>query len=162
MDLSVLVPDLQELVMFFAWNVPMKAVRKSLSLILELKKRNVPWFFLRTNVWSWHYHRKMISPTIVFAPLEYFGGHAGDLVNFDVLYYFLYTLDFRQREVRMFGTRTSWIRNLGTNWRTIFAFSEFYKLLFHCKGQILKKGRDIYMIEAELTRLGNTEAGYVS
>ena len=69
--------DLQDLVMLFAWNVPMRSVKNTFAVLSELESMDVPWFFLRGRVWSWHYHRHMPSPTIIFMPLEYFSGSGG-------------------------------------------------------------------------------------
>ena len=158
MKFSDFCTDLQDLVMLFAWNVPMSAVDNTFAVLSELKSMDVPWFFLRGRVWSWHYHKHLPSPTIIFMPLEYFSGNASDLINHDVVYYFLFSLDFRKQDVKIFGPRTQWVRNISENWRTIGPFAEFYRLLLHCKGRLLKKAdSDIFFLEAELCEQANRD-----
>jgi len=72
---------LQDLVMRYAYNMPVDAVRKEVRRILEVKHMGLPFFLFRTKVWSWEFSCFLPSPLRVFTPIARYGGYYGDLVD---------------------------------------------------------------------------------
>ena len=139
LNLSILPPELQEIVMMYTYNLPLKSVKRSLDTIMYILDMKLPFFFLKRNIWSWHYHAFLPNPCRVFLPIEYFTGNYIDIFEDDTLYSLLLGLDFRRREVRKFGSRNLWMRRLCTCWKAVESFSSYYKMLLRTKTPILKK-----------------------
>ena len=146
MKLSVLPAVLQDLVMLFCFNLPKADVLKGVDMILDIKDMGLPFFFFRDKVWSWEYARFLPSPLKVFTPIEYYGGYYRDLFDDDCTYYLLLCLDFRRRNVRMFGNREAWYNRFASTWRTVEPFAAFYKMLLRTKQPVLKTKSPLLML----------------
>ena len=57
LKLGVLPEVLQNLVLEFAFNLPKQAIVDSLRIILGIIDMDLPFFFFRDKIWSWHYRR---------------------------------------------------------------------------------------------------------
>lgn len=133
-------PDvLQDLVYMFAWNLPKMQVHVSLNTYLEIKKWNLPFWFLQKRIWSWHYNRYLKNPLETFMPIEYYGGKFRDIFNDDSVYCFLIALDFRMKNVRAFGSRRLWELRLLDSWRAMDSLAAFYKMIMRSKTRVLRK-----------------------
>ena len=145
---------LQDLVMRYAYNMPVDAVRKEVRRILEVKHMGLPFFLFRTKVWSWEFSCFLPSPLRVFTPIARYGGYYGDLVDEDVVYYLLLCLDFRRRNVRMFGTREEWYRRLEFSWEAIGPFAAYYKMLLRSGTRVLKKCSRLWVPQHYISAAG--------
>jgi len=133
-------PDvLQDLVCMFAWNIPKKQIQPSLDIYAEINTWRLPFWFLHKRVWSWHYRNYMNTPLKEFSPIEYFSGEYRQLFNQNAVYSLLIGLDFRLKNVRLFGNRTRWETRILQDWRVMESLSSFYKMLLHSKRRVLRK-----------------------
>lgn len=140
-NLSFLPPELVDLVCMFAYNLPHAAVVKSANEMCCILDMNMPFFFFRKRIWCWQYAKYLTNPLSRFLPIEYFGGRYTSLFDEDVMYYFLLSLDFRRRKVKVFGSRTRWLDRFLSSWRTFEPFGAYYKMLMRSKTQVLKTRR---------------------
>jgi hypothetical protein len=138
MKISVLPTVLQDLVMLFCFNLPKEDVLRGVDMILDIKDMGLPFFFFRERIWSWEFSRFLPNPLKVFLPIEYYGGLYRDLFDDDCTYYLLLCLDFRRRNVRMFGNREAWHDRFASTWRAVEPFAAFYKMLLRTKQPVLK------------------------
>ena len=130
---------LEDLVYKFAWNMPKEDVQRSLCTYIEIKEWKLPFWFFHNRIWSWHYNRYLDNPLDKFEPIEYYGGRFRELFNDDAVYCFLIGLDFRMKNVRMFGPRRLWEARLLNSWRVMDALSTFYKMLMRSKTRVLRQ-----------------------
>ena len=70
---------LQELVFQFAYNMPRDDVLRSLETILSIINMELPFFFFREKIWSWHYNEFLTNPVRTFLPIEYYNGRYCEL-----------------------------------------------------------------------------------
>jgi len=103
--LSSLPDVLQDLVLQFAFNMPKDQVLGSLRVIMDIVDMKLPFFFFRQKIWSWHCKNFLPNPVFDFMPIEYYNGRYNELFDDDALFMLLLGLDFRRRNVRMFGSR---------------------------------------------------------
>ena len=136
---------LQDLVLQFAYNMPREQVLDSLEVILDIKAMQLPFFFFKELIWSWHYASFLPNPIHCFTPIAYFGGTYLDLFDNDAFFCFLIGLDFRRKNVRCFGSRIHWLDRLCTTWKSVRPFSYFFKMLLRSETQIMKKRHSIVM-----------------
>ena len=54
--------DLQDIVLFFAFNMPKSQVLESLRIVLDIQDMRLPFFFFRQKIWSWHYNVFLPNP----------------------------------------------------------------------------------------------------
>ena len=128
---------LQDLVYMFAWNLPKDQVQHSLRVYMEIETWKLPfWFF---NKWSWHYNRYLNNPLKTFMPIEYYGGKYRELFNEDAVYCFFLGLDFRMKNVRLFGNRRLWEMRILESWRVMDSVASFYRMLMRSKTRVLRK-----------------------
>ena len=133
-------PDvLQDLVYMFAFNLPKRSVQTSLETVLEIASWNLPFFFFRNKIWSWHWKVFLPTPLKVFIPIEYYGGSFRELFDDDAIYCFLLGLDFRMRNVRIFGNRQKWENRILSSWRVMDSLAAFYWMLMRSKTRVLRK-----------------------
>ena len=132
-------PELLNIVVLFAYGVPLEAVKHSLTLYSEIKNMSLPFFFYRDIVWDWDSRKFLKNPMVSFEPIEAFGGIVGHLFDEDAMYCFLLGLDFRRRIVRMFGTRERWLHRLSTNWCAVEPFAAYYRMVMRSSDNLLKK-----------------------
>ena len=137
-NLSVLPDVLQDLVIDFAFNLPKDDVLESLRVILGIVDMDLPFFFLKESIWSWHYARFLPNPVYSFMPIHYYNGRYSELFDDDALCCLLLGLDFRRRNVRMFGSRQRWLDRIVTCWRSVEPLSAFFKMLLRSKTPIMK------------------------
>lgn len=138
LKLSVLPVVLQDIVIDYAFNVPKQAFLDSLDIILSIVDMKLPFFFFRPRIWSWHYSRFLPNPCFSFMPIEYYNGLYSELFDDDALYCLLLSLDFRRKNVRLFGSRQRWLSRILNSWRAIEPFAAFYKMLMRSKTTIMK------------------------
>jgi len=131
--------DLQQLVYMFAFNLPKSAVQGSLHTVMEISRWNLPFFFFREKIWSWHWKEFLPSPLKVFTPIEYYGGSFRELFDDDAIYCFLLGLDFRMRNVRKFGNRRVWEDRILTSWRVMDSLAAYYWMIMRSKTRVLRK-----------------------
>ena len=137
--LSVLPDVLQDLVLDFAFNLPKHDVLESLEVILGIIDMNLPFFFFRESIWSWHYARFLPNPVYSFMPIHYYNGVYSELFDDDALCCLLLGLDFRRRNVKMFGSRQRWLDRIIRCWRCVEPFAAFFKMLLRSKTPIMKQ-----------------------
>ena len=130
---------LQDLVLLFAYNMPKQAIARSLTTLISINEMDLPFFFFRDKIWSWHFHRFLPNPVRVFMPIEYYNGLYNELFDSDAMYCLLLGLDFRRKNVRMFGSREQWLHRILNCWRVVEPFAAFYKMLMRSEGPIMKK-----------------------
>ena len=130
---------LQDLVFLFAFNMGKEETLCSLRTIWEIQQMKLPFFFFRTKIWSWHYKTFLENPCSCFMPIEYFNGRYNDIFDEDALYCFLLGLDFRRRNVKLFGSRRFWEKKLVKSWRSVEALSAYYKMLCRSKTKVFRK-----------------------
>ena len=130
---------LQELVFQFAWNMPRDDVLRSLETILQIIDMELPFFFFREKIWSWHYNMFLPNPVFSFMPIEYYNGRFCELFDDDALYCLLLALDFRRRNVKMFGSRQRWLDRIVSSWRCVEPFAAFYKMLMRSNTRVMKQ-----------------------
>ena len=136
--LSILPDVLQDLVIQFAFDMPKEQVLDSLEIILDIISMQLPFFFFRPKIWSWHYNNFLPNPIFSFMPIEYYNGLYSELFDDDALYCLLLGLDFRRKNVRMFGTRQQWLNRIVSSWRSIEPFAAYYKMLLRSRTPIMK------------------------
>ena len=136
--LTVLPLVLQELVLDFAFNLPLDAVLKSLHTVLSIVEMELPFFFFREKIWSWHYNMFLPNPVFSFMPIEYYNGRFCELFDDDALYCLLLALDFRRRK-KMFGSRQRWLDRIVSSWRCVEPFAAFYKMLMRSNTRVMKQ-----------------------
>ena len=137
-------PDvLQDLVLMFAFNVPKSQVVESLDVILSIIDMDLPFFFFRTKIWSWHYNRYLPNPVFRFMPIEYYNGRYSEIFDDDAMFCLLIGLDFRRKNVRMFGSRQKWLDRIVTTWRCVEPFAAYYRMLLRTDAPIMKKARPL-------------------
>ena len=139
LKLGVLPEVLQNLVLEFAFNLPKQAIVDSLRIILGIIDMALPFFFFRDKIWSWHYRRWLPSPLVSFMPIEYYNHEYGELFDDDALYCLLLSLDFRRKNVRMFGSRQRWLDRIVMSWRSVEPFAAFYRMLMRSRTPIMKR-----------------------
>ena len=64
LSLSVLPDVLQDLVLMYTYNLPKKQIMKSLRVILDIAEMQLPFFFLKERIWSWHYEKFLPNPLV--------------------------------------------------------------------------------------------------
>jgi len=143
LQLTILPDVLQDIVLLYAYNVPKEAVLRSVNTLLDIKDMQLPFFFLKEKIWSWELQRFLPNPLIEFMPIEYYDSKFGEIFHKDCMYCFLLGLDFRRRNVRLFGTREAWFNRICSSWRTVEPFSAYYKMLLRSKSRISKKRRHL-------------------
>ena len=139
LKLSVLPVVLQDIVIDYAFNVPKHSFLDSLDIILSIVDMKLPFFFFRPRIWSWHYSRFLPNPIFSFMPIEYYNGLYSELFDDDALYCLLLSLDFRRKNVKLFGSRQRWLSRILNSWRAIEPFAAYYKMLLRAKTPIMKK-----------------------
>jgi len=139
LKLSVLPDVLEQLVLDFAFNLPKQAICDSLDIILSIVEMDLPFFFFRPKIWSWEFAKFLPNPVFVFMPIEYYNGLYSELFDDDALYCLLLALDFRRKNVKMFGTRQRWLNRILWSWRTIEPFAAYYKMLLRSRTPIMKQ-----------------------
>ena len=144
--LTVLPLVLQEMVMDFAFNIPMHAVLKSLQTVLCIIEMNLPFFFFREKIWSWHYNMFLPNPVFSFMPIEYYNGRFCELFDDDALYCLLLALDFRRKNVKMFGSRQRWLDRIVNSWRCVEPFAAYYKMLMRSNTRVMKLRGPLYTL----------------
>ena len=72
LKLDVLPPDLQDIVLSFAFNLKKRQVVQSLTVFLEIIEMELPFFFFRQRIWSWYYKKYLPNPIFVFLPIEFY------------------------------------------------------------------------------------------
>lgn len=137
--LSVLPDVLQELVLWYAFDLPKSQIMKSLDTILHIKDMKLPFFFFRPKIWSWHLNAFLPNPVFRFMPIEYYNGRYCELFDDDALYCLLLGLDFRRKSVRMFGSRQTWLDRIITSWRCVEPFAAYYRMLLRTRDPIRRK-----------------------
>ena len=137
--LSVLPAVLQDVVLQFAFNMPRDKILTSLAVVLDIVDMNLPFFFFRKKIWSWHYNIFLPNPVFSFMPIDYYNGRYCELFNDDALYCFLLGLDFRRKNVKMFGSRQTWLNRIVTSWRCVEPLAGFYRMLLRSRTPIMKK-----------------------
>jgi len=137
--LSSLPDVLQDLVLQFAFNLPRDQVLRSLQIILDIVDMKLPFFFFREKIWSWHCRKFLPNPVVSFMPIEYYNSRYNELFDDDALFCLLLGLDFRRRNVRLFGSRQKWLNRIVTSWRCVEPLAAYYRMLMRTPGQIMKK-----------------------
>jgi len=137
--LSILPDVLQDIVLDFAFNLPRDAVLRSLNVILDILDMRLPFFFFRNKIWSWQYNVFLPNPVHTFMPIEYYNGRFCELFDDDALYCLLLGLDFRRRNVKMFGTRQTWLNRIVSSWRCVEPLAAYYRMLLRTRNPIMKK-----------------------
>ena len=137
--LSSLPDVLQDLVLQFAFNLPKDQVLRSLQIILDIVDMKLPFFFFREKIWSWHCKHFLPNPVFDFMPIEYYNGRYNELFDDDAMFCLLLGLDFRRRNVRMFGSRQKWLNRIVTSWRCVEPLAAYYRMLMRSRGPIMKK-----------------------
>ena len=66
-------------------------------------------------------------------------GVIGELFDDDALYVFLLSLDFRRKNVKMFGARQVWLNRIVTSWRCVEPLAAYYRMLLRSRRPIMKK-----------------------
>jgi hypothetical protein len=138
LKLSVLPAVLEQIVIDYAFNLPKVQVLDSLNIILSIREMNLPFFFFRPKIWSWEFAKFLPNPVFSFMPIEYYNGLYSELFDDDALYCLLLGLDFRRKNVRMFGTREQWLNRIVSSWRSIEPFAAYYKMLLRSRTPIMK------------------------
>ena len=138
-NFSVLPSVLQDLVLDFAFNLPKTDVLESLNVILSIIDMDLPFFFFRESIWSWHYNKFLPNPVFSFMPIHYYNGIYSELFDDDALCCLLLGLDFRRRNVRMFGSRQRWLDRIIQCWRCVEPFAAYFKMLLRSKTPIMKQ-----------------------
>ena len=141
--INVLPDVLQDLVFSFAFNLPKDDVLDSLDVILGIIDMDLPFFFFRESIWSWHYAKFLPNPIFSFMPINYYGGAYGDLFDEDAMCCLLLGLDFRRKNVRMFGSRQRWLDRIIRCWRCVEPLAAFFKMLLRSKTPIMKQRNQI-------------------
>ena len=134
--LSSLPDVLQDLVLEFAFNLPKDQVLGSLQVILDMK---LPFFFFREKIWSWEWKHFLPNPVFSFFPIEYYNGRFDELFDDDAMFCLLLGLDFRRRNVRLFGSRQKWLNRIVTSWRCVEPLAAYYRMLLRTRTPIMKK-----------------------
>ena len=133
-------PDvLQDLVIEFAFDMPKEQVLDSLEIILDIISMQLPFFFFRPKIWSWHYNNFLPNPIFSFMPIEYYNGRFDDLFDDDAMFCLLLGLDFRRKNVRLFGSRQKWLDRIITSWRCVEPLAAYYRMLLKTRTPIMKK-----------------------
>ena len=138
-NFSVLPSVLQDLVLDFAFNLPKTDVLESLDVILSIIDMDLPFFFFRESIWSWHYNKFLPNAVFSFMPIHYYNGIYSELFDDDALCCLLLGLDFRRRNVRMFGSRQRWLDRIIRCWRCVEPFAAYFKMLLRSKTPIMKQ-----------------------
>ena len=138
-NFSVLPSVLQDLVLDFAFNLPKTDVLESLNVILSIIDMDLPFFFFRESIWSWHYNKFLPNPVFSFMQIHYYNGIYSELFDDDALCCLLLGLDFRRRNVRMFGSRQRWLDRIIQCWRCVEPFAAYFKMLLRSKTPIMKQ-----------------------
>ena len=139
LKLSGLPAVLEQLVIDYAFNLPKTQVLDSLNIIMSIREMHLPFFFFRESIWSWHYARFLPNPVYSFMPIHYYNGVYCGVVDDDALCCLLLGLDFRRRNVKMFGSRQRWLDRIITCWRCVEPFAAFFKMLLRSKTPIMKQ-----------------------
>ena len=133
-------PDvLQDLVLQFAFNLPKDQVLGSLQIILDIIDMQLPLFFFREKIWSWNCKHFLPNPVFSFLPIEYYNGRFCELFDDDAMFCLLLGLDFRRRNVRMFGSRQKWLNRIVTSWRCVEPLAAYFRMLMRTRTPIMKK-----------------------
>ena len=133
-------PDvLQDLVLQFAFNLPKRDVKMSLNIMLDIIDMQLPFFFFREKIWSWHYHCWMPNPILEFMPIEYYNGRFADMFDDDAMFCLLLGLDFRRKNVKLFGSRQTWLDRIVSSWRCVEPLAAYYRMLLRSPTPIMKK-----------------------
>ena len=114
-------------------------VLESLNVILSIIDMDLPFFFFRESIWSWHYNKFLPNPVFSFMPIHYYNGIYSELFDDDALCCLLLGLDFRRRNVRMFGSRQRWLDRIIQCWRCVEPFAAYFKMLLRSKTPIMKQ-----------------------
>ena len=139
LKLSILPDVLQEIVVDYAYSMSRVQVLKSLQTILDIVDMELPFFFLREKIWSWHWNCFLPNPVVVFEPIEFYNGRYCELFDDDALYCLLLGLDFRRKNVKLFGSRQKWLNRIVTSWRCVEPLAAFYRMLLRSHTPIMKK-----------------------
>ena len=139
LKLSLLPDVLQDLVLGFAFNLPKPVIMKSLQVFLDILDMELPFFFFREKIWSWHYNRFLPNPVFVYMPIEYYNGRYCELFDDDAMFCLLLGLDFRRKNVRMFGSRQAWLDRVVTSWRCVEPLAAYFRMLLRTRSPIMKK-----------------------
>ena len=130
---------LEDLVYMFAWNLPKKPVQASLITYSEIKEWELPFWFFHDRIWSWHYNQFLPNPVFSFMPIEYYNGRFCELFDDDAMFCLLLGLDFRRKNVRMFGSRQAWLDRVVTSWRCVEPLAAYFRMLLRTRSPIMKK-----------------------
>ena len=135
----VLPPVLVDIVLNYAFGVSKQQIRETLRVVDTIKAMDLPFFMLKSKLWSWNEKKFVPNITKSFVPLIEFGNDVNSLFDYDACYCFLLSLDFRKRIIRTFGTRDQWLERLMHNWLSFEPFAGFYKMVLHLDNTVLKK-----------------------
>jgi len=139
LKLTILPDVLQDLVLQFAFNLPKQQVLDSLDVILDILDMQLPFFFFREKIWSWECNNFLPNPVFSFMPIEYYNGRFGELFDDDAMFCLLLGLDFRRKNVRLFGSRQKWLDRIVTSWRCVEPLAAYYRMLLRTRTPIMKK-----------------------
>ena len=119
--------------------MPRDDVLRSLETVLAIIHMELPFFFFREKIWSWHYNEFLTNPVRTFLPIEYYNGRYCELFDDDAMFCLLLGLDFRRRSVKMFGSRQRWLDRIMRSWKCVEPFGAYYKMLLRSQGPIMKQ-----------------------
>lgn len=123
---------LQDLVTDFAWKTKFKDVEQNITQLLMIKKLSLPSVFYKTYLYSTENRCHMYNPLNVYLPFWRYN----EMFDVNSLRELLYTLDFRKRAVKRFGSRHLWLQSFNDHYLNIIEFGIFYKLLLSSKENV--------------------------
>ena len=138
LKLTILPDVLQEIVLIYAYNMPKTQIMQSLRTLQRINEMKLPFFLLKERIWSWDLKMFLANPCKVYFPIEYYGSYSR-IFDDDSIFCFLLALDFRRRNVRLFGSRENWMSRICTSWRAIEALGAYFKMLLRSKHRVMKK-----------------------
>lgn len=138
LKLTILPDVLQEIVLIYAYNMPKTQIMQSLRTLQRINEMKLPFFLLKERIWSWDLKMFLPNPCKVYFPIEYYGSYSR-IFDDDSIFCFLLALDFRRRNVRLFGSRENWMSRICTSWRAIEALGAYFKMLLRSKHRVMKK-----------------------
>ena len=136
---EILPPVLVDIVLEYAYDTTRECLADDLEVYNTIDEMHLPFFMMKSKIWSWKTRSFVKSPLMEYLPLVNFDDDITRLFDFDACYCFLLSLDFRRRIVRTFGTRDQWVERLMHNYLSFEPFGGFYRMILHIRESVMKK-----------------------
>ena len=122
MNISFLPRDISNLICLFCWDAPFELCVERSEIVYEALSFRIPDFLIRQVRYDWRTFQIITGGLLKFDPYC----KPSEFFREDVIFLILSLLDFRRKNVRLYGSRLQWLKRIVLDWRSVVDFSQFF------------------------------------